>query len=185
MEEAIKVIHSEVNEYCKAENALIDIAAAEALVDAEFEEELQKFDSLKKKIAMRLQTLLDERGVEEGSKHWEDVQKAVRKRLFEPMTVVVDGKHDAVDGKIYKQEAFEVTLVEQASKMVPNTMLDQQALQEAHKQDVQEFINAGLYSFLSIDSKNAASFVEARQKSGNPLKSVVLERSGYCKVKIK
>lgn len=183
---AEREIEQQVDLYKGAEDALTIIAGFEAELDKEFEEELAMIDLYQKRIAKRLATALVESGIDQTSKEYETVQKEVRKNLFPPMTVVVDAKHPDVTGKTYEKEAFKVTLVEQKPKLVRRQDLSDEAYYLAHKHDVEQLINAGLYNLISIPSDEATTaFVDARAKSGNPLSSVELERSGYCKVVLK
>lgn len=181
--ESEREIHELVDAYKGAEDALLHIEAAQLTLEDEFELDLQRIDSIQKRMAKRLQELLSERGVDQTSKQYDAIQKDVRKKLFPPMVFVVDSQHPAVSGKTYEKEAFKVTLVEQKPKLVPRQDLSDAELREAHKHDINELVKAGLYNLISIPSDdNTVAFVRLRADSDNPLHSVELERSGYCKV---
>lgn len=177
-------ITADVQEYRAAEEALEGIAAAESSIDELFAEELQLVDRIKAKMATKLQELLAERGVEEGSKVYEALQKDIRKRLYDPMKFLVVTGHKDVTGKTLKQKTFQVTLVESKPKLAEKVMPEMEGY-AAHKADVQRFIDAGLHSLLSIATSDAAiGYVQASAQSGNPLQSVELAQDGYCKVKL-
>lgn len=172
-------VYAEVVEYKAAEVELTEIAGIEAELNELFADALALITGFKKRMEKKLAERLSEEGLARTPKELEALQKEIRKRLFEPMIVIVEEQ----DGKkTWEQETFDVTLVSQKPKLeVTDSSLD------AHKHDVHLLLDNNMYTSLSIVADDdTLSFMRLRQKNElENLSSVEIKEQGYCKVSLK